>query len=72
MPMFWDALGPRLGRDSELTKRTHRMHPDVQTMTAQARIEQWLRDAAEARLAAQARAGRRHARRHPGSREVTR
>ena len=34
------------------------MHPDVQTMEAHARIDQWLRDAAQARLAARARAGR--------------
>jgi hypothetical protein len=38
------------------------MYPDVQTMAAHARIDQWLRDAAEARLAAQARGGRRHSR----------
>ena len=35
------------------------MHPDVHTMEAHARIDQWLRDAVQARLAAQARAGRR-------------
>jgi hypothetical protein len=36
------------------------MHPDVHTMAAHARIEQWLRDAAQARLVAQARSSRRH------------
>jgi hypothetical protein len=36
------------------------MHPDVPTMAAYARIDQWLRDAVQARLAAQARVGRRH------------
>lgn len=46
------------------------MHPDVQTMTAHARIDQWLRDAAEARLAAQARAGRRRARQRQRRQEV--
>jgi hypothetical protein len=40
------------------------MHPDVPTMEAQAWIDQRLRDAAQARLAAQVRPGRRH-RRHP-------
>ena len=38
------------------------MYPDVQTMAAHARIDQWLRDAAEARLAAHALSGRRHSR----------
>lgn len=35
------------------------MHPDVQTMTAQAWIDQRLREAARARLAVQARVARR-------------
>jgi hypothetical protein len=39
------------------------MHPDVHTMVAHARIDQWLREAAQARLAARARGGRRHSRR---------
>jgi hypothetical protein len=39
------------------------MNPDVQTIAAQARIEERLREAVQARLAAQARAGRRHRRR---------
>ncbi len=38
------------------------MYPDVHTMEAHARIDQWLREAVQARLVAQARAGRRHAR----------
>jgi hypothetical protein len=45
------------------------MYPDVQTMAAHARIDQWLRDAAEARLAAQARSARRHSR--PQAHELT-
>jgi hypothetical protein len=40
------------------------MYPDVHTMAAQARIDQWLREAAQARLVVQARAGRRHHPRH--------
>ena len=47
------------------------MHPDVQTMEAQAQIDQRLRDAAQARLVAQARAGRRHRRWQPRIWEVT-
>jgi hypothetical protein len=35
------------------------MHPDVHTMAAHARIDQWLREASQARLAAQARTSRR-------------
>lgn len=46
------------------------MHPDVHTMAAQARIDQHLRDAVQARLAAQARAGRRHRRQFQKLREV--
>jgi len=46
------------------------MHPDVHTMEAHARIDQWLRDAVQARLAAQARAGRRHHRHHRHLSEV--
>jgi hypothetical protein len=43
------------------------MHPDVvETMTAQTRIDQRLRDAVRARLAAQARVGQRHQRHHHG------
>ena len=45
------------------------MHPDLHTMAARARIDERLRDAAQARLAAQTRAGRRH--RHQRPREVT-
>jgi hypothetical protein len=37
------------------------MYPDVPTLVAQARIDQWLREAVQDRLVAQARAGRRHA-----------
>ncbi|HET8665024.1 MAG TPA: hypothetical protein VFM08_11970 [Nocardioides sp.] len=46
------------------------MHPDVHTMEAQAHIDQRLRDAAQARLAARARTVRRH-RRHRRDPEVT-
>jgi hypothetical protein len=46
------------GTAQELTKG-HPMHPDVQTMTAQAWIDQRLREAARARLAVQARVARR-------------
>jgi hypothetical protein len=42
------------------------MYPDVHTMAAHARIDQYLREAAQARLAAHARAARRH-RRHQDS-----
>jgi hypothetical protein len=38
------------------------MYPDVTTMAALARIDQRLREAVDARLVAQARAGRRHQR----------
>lgn len=48
------------------------MHPDVHTMEAQAHIDQWLRDAVQARLVAQARARRRHRRQQQSLREVTR
>ena len=47
------------------------MHPDVHTMEAHARIDQWLRDAVQARLAVQARAGRRHHRQHRSPSEVS-
>lgn len=46
------------------------MYPDLHTMEAQAHIDQRLRDAVQARLAAQARMGRRHRRRQQSSREV--
>ena len=46
------------------------MHPDVHTMEAQAHIDQRMRDAAQARLAARARAVRSH-RRHRRGTEVT-
>jgi hypothetical protein len=39
------------------------MHPDVHEMAAHARIDQRLRDAAQARLATRARAARRDRRR---------
>jgi|tagenome__1003787_1003787.scaffolds.fasta_scaffold20882760_2 hypothetical protein len=45
------------------------MPPDIFTMAALARIDQRLRDAAQARRAAQVRAGRRH-RRQQRLREV--
>jgi hypothetical protein len=47
------------------------MHPDVHTMAAHARIDQHLRDAEQARLAAQARACRRHRRHQERLREVS-
>jgi hypothetical protein len=47
------------------------MHPDVHTMEAHARIDQWLRDAVQARLAAQARACQRHHRQHRRPSEVS-
>jgi hypothetical protein len=47
------------------------MHPDVHTMEAHARIDQRLRDAAQARLVAHARAGRRNRRQQQESREVS-
>jgi hypothetical protein len=47
------------------------MHPDVHTMEAHARIDQWLRDAVQARLAVQARASRRHHRQHRSPSEVS-
>lgn len=40
------------------------MHPDLFAMAARARIEQRLREAAQARLAAQVPTGRRHRRLH--------
>jgi len=40
------------------------MHPDTRTMEAQAHIDQRLRDAAAARLAARARSVRRHRKHH--------
>ncbi|WP_329705683.1 hypothetical protein [Nocardioides sp.] len=40
------------------------MHPDLFTMAALARIDQRLREAAQARLAAQVPTGRRHRRPH--------
>jgi hypothetical protein len=40
------------------------MHPDLFTMAARARLEQRLREAAQARLAAQVRTGHRNRRQH--------
>jgi hypothetical protein len=50
--------------DQAATHEGAPMHPDVHTMEAQARIDQWLRDAAQARLAARVRCGRSHRRHH--------
>jgi transcription initiation factor TFIIIB Brf1 subunit/transcription initiation factor TFIIB len=68
--MFLGTDRHRLVFDQAGTRRGDPMHPDVHTMEAQAHIDQRLRDAAQARLAARARTVRRH-RRHRRDPEVT-
>lgn len=68
--MFRSAARLRLVLDQAATHEGATMHPDVHTMEAQARIDERLRAAVQARLAAQARAGRRRRRHHRDVPEV--